>query len=121
MQMMVEGDKWEMYIPSDLGYGDRGSPPKIKGGDALIFVMEIISIKGDKVPALTCDPKTLEGCNEKEAKYATSAKTWTVEKIATETKRLRGIESKGGMTEELKGWLKRRIAILGKLTGEPDL
>ncbi len=49
MQLMVEGDKWEMYIPSDLGYGDRGSPPKIKGGDTLVFVMEIITIKGKKV------------------------------------------------------------------------
>lgn len=29
MQLMVEGDKWEMYIPSDLAYGARGSPPKI--------------------------------------------------------------------------------------------
>ena len=28
MQLMVEGDKWEMFIPSDLGYGDRGRPPK---------------------------------------------------------------------------------------------
>merc|ERR1712066_260805 len=32
MQLMVEGDKWEMYIPSDLGYGDGGSGATIKGG-----------------------------------------------------------------------------------------
>ena len=47
--MMVEGDKWEMYIPSDLAYGDRGRPPKIPGGDALIFTMEILQIKGKRV------------------------------------------------------------------------
>jgi FKBP-type peptidyl-prolyl cis-trans isomerase FklB len=46
---MVEGDKFELYIPSELGYGDRGSPPKIGGGDVLIFRMEMISINGDKV------------------------------------------------------------------------
>lgn len=50
MQLMVEGDKWEMYIPSDLAYGDRGRPPKIGGGDVLIFTMEIIKIMGAKVP-----------------------------------------------------------------------
>jgi len=50
MQLMVEGDKWEMFIPSDLGYGDRGRPPKIGGGDVLVFTMEIVKIKGAKVP-----------------------------------------------------------------------
>ena len=30
MQLMVEGDKWEMYIPSEMGYGDGGSGAKIK-------------------------------------------------------------------------------------------
>lgn len=44
--IQVEGDKWEMYIPSELAYGESGSPPKIKGGDALIFIMELITIKG---------------------------------------------------------------------------
>jgi len=51
MQLMVEGDKWEMYIPSDLAYGDRGAGGKIPGGAALVFQMEIIKIKGAKVPA----------------------------------------------------------------------
>ena len=56
MQLMVEGDKWEMYIPSELGYGESGSPPKIQGGDALVFQMELLEIKGGKVEASKCDP-----------------------------------------------------------------
>ena len=30
-QLMVQGDKWEMYIPSELGYGEGGSGADIKG------------------------------------------------------------------------------------------
>ena len=74
MQIMVEGDKWELYIPSELGYGERGSPPKIGGGDALIFVMEMIEIVGDKVPAVKCNVVTLEECNDKEKTYVEKAK-----------------------------------------------
>merc|ERR1712232_748426 len=51
MQLMVEGDKWEMYIPYEMAYGERGSPPKIPGCACLIFVMEIVKIKGATVPA----------------------------------------------------------------------
>merc|ERR1712244_186401 len=69
MQLMVEGDKWEMYIPSELGYGDRGSPPKIQGGDVLIFRMELLKMKGEKKPADKCDIESLEGCNDKQKKY----------------------------------------------------
>ena len=50
MQLMVVGDKWEMYIPYDLAYGERGSPPKIPGKACLIFIMEIIKIKGATNP-----------------------------------------------------------------------
>merc|ERR1711982_129121 len=50
MQLMVEGDKWEMYISSDLAYGDRGAGGKIPGGAALVFQMEILAIKGNKNP-----------------------------------------------------------------------
>lgn len=50
MQLMVEGDKWEMYIPQEMAYGTSGSPPKIPPKAALIFVMEIVKIKGETVP-----------------------------------------------------------------------
>jgi len=49
MQIMVEGEKWELYIPSDLAYGDRGSPPKIPGDSAMVFTIEMIEIQGEKV------------------------------------------------------------------------
>eukprot|EP00929_Paragymnodinium_shiwhaense_P116790 TRINITY_DN866_c0_g2_i1.p1 TRINITY_DN866_c0_g2~~TRINITY_DN866_c0_g2_i1.p1 ORF type:complete len:683 (+),score=196.34 TRINITY_DN866_c0_g2_i1:75-2123(+) len=50
MQLMVEGDKWQMFIPSELAYGESGSGEKIPGGSTLIFEMELLKIKGDSVP-----------------------------------------------------------------------
>ena len=46
MQLMKEGDTWELYIPSDLAYGDRGAGRSIPGGAALIFTLEMIKVKG---------------------------------------------------------------------------
>eukprot|EP00451_Oxyrrhis_marina_P009647 CAMPEP_0204320668 /NCGR_PEP_ID=MMETSP0469-20131031/7758_1 /ASSEMBLY_ACC=CAM_ASM_000384 /TAXON_ID=2969 /ORGANISM="Oxyrrhis marina" /LENGTH=222 /DNA_ID=CAMNT_0051301933 /DNA_START=37 /DNA_END=705 /DNA_ORIENTATION=- len=66
MQLMVEGDKWEMYIPSELGYGEGGSGDKIKPGDALVFQMEILTIKGGKKRAAKCILDTRENCDEEE-------------------------------------------------------
>ncbi|CAE8607696.1 unnamed protein product, partial [Polarella glacialis] len=50
MQLMVEGARWELFVPSHLAYGNAGSLPKIPGGSALIFDLEISKIKGGKVP-----------------------------------------------------------------------
>jgi FKBP-type peptidyl-prolyl cis-trans isomerase FklB len=44
LQMMPVGSKWKLYIPSELGYGDRDAGPTIKGGSALIFEVELIEI-----------------------------------------------------------------------------
>ena len=46
LQLMEEGAKWKLYIPYDLAYGERGSPPSIQPFSALIFTVELISIEG---------------------------------------------------------------------------
>ena len=49
-QMMVEGDVWELYIPSDLAYGSRGAGSVIPPSATLIFKMELLKIKGSTRP-----------------------------------------------------------------------
>merc|ERR1719378_1217643 len=52
MQKMVEGDKWEMYIPSNLAYGAGGTPDgTIPPYSTLVFTMQIHKIDGEKVDA----------------------------------------------------------------------
>ena len=44
LPMMKVGSKWQVAIPSSLGYGPRGMPPKIPGNSVLVFDMELKSI-----------------------------------------------------------------------------
>ncbi|WP_109830507.1 FKBP-type peptidyl-prolyl cis-trans isomerase [Reichenbachiella versicolor] len=44
LQLMVPGDKWKLYIPFNLAYGERGAGGDIKPFAALIFDIELISI-----------------------------------------------------------------------------
>lgn len=43
MQQMCIGDRWELYIPAELGYG-RFSQPGIPAGSTLIFEVELLGI-----------------------------------------------------------------------------
>lgn len=43
MQHMCIGDRWEVYIPAEMGYG-KFSQPGIPGGSTLIFDIELMGI-----------------------------------------------------------------------------
>lgn len=43
MQQMCVGDKWEVYIPAEMGYG-KYSQPGIPGGSTLVFEIELLAI-----------------------------------------------------------------------------
>lgn len=44
--MMKPGGKSKIICPSDIAYGDRGSPPNIRGGAALTFEVELLEVVG---------------------------------------------------------------------------
>lgn len=45
LQLMTKGAKWKVYIPSALGYGDRGAPGAIPPGASLVFEINLLEIK----------------------------------------------------------------------------
>lgn len=45
LPMMNVGSKWEVFIPSDLGYGPRGAGGSIGPNETLIFEIELIEIQ----------------------------------------------------------------------------
>ncbi len=45
LQMMKEGDKWELYIPAELAYGEQ-APPSIGPNQILKFEVELLQVIG---------------------------------------------------------------------------
>lgn len=48
LQLMPVGSKWQLFIPADMAYGDRGAGADIGPGETLIFEVELISIGEQK-------------------------------------------------------------------------
>jgi FKBP-type peptidyl-prolyl cis-trans isomerase FklB len=44
LQLMKVGDKWQLFIPAKLAYGDRGAGGAIPPNSALIFEVELLDI-----------------------------------------------------------------------------
>lgn len=45
LPLMKEGAKWQIFIPADLAYGPRGAGAAIGPNEALIFDIELLSVK----------------------------------------------------------------------------
>ena len=42
---MKTGDKWRVFIPSNLAYGESGAPPKIGPNETLIYEIELLEVE----------------------------------------------------------------------------
>ena len=45
LQLMPVGSKWQLFVPPDLAYGQRGAGADIGPNSTLIFDVELISIQ----------------------------------------------------------------------------
>ena len=45
LQLMQVGDKWRLYLPPELAYGDRGAGGAIGPGATLIFEVELLDVR----------------------------------------------------------------------------
>ena len=57
VQLMKVGGLTKFVIPSELAYGDAGAPPKIRGGETLVFEVELLGIEAAPAAAPNAAPK----------------------------------------------------------------
>lgn len=46
-KLQVEGDKWQLALPSEIAYGERRMGRHITPGAVLLFDIEIVKVKGE--------------------------------------------------------------------------
>lgn len=62
LELMPVGSKWQLFVPSDLAYGERGTPGGPIGPNAaLVFEVELVSIKEKPQPAQPAPGTTPNG------------------------------------------------------------
>lgn len=58
LQLMKPGAKWQLFVPSELGYGERGTPG-IPPNSTLIFEVELLSVSTPPPPAQVAAPQPI--------------------------------------------------------------
>merc|ERR1711933_174532 len=105
LPLMVEGDKWEAYIPAELSLGP-GTDRPIFGGEILIVRLELLKINGKKVEKeRVCEPIRRDDCSkvENEVLDQWSAKSLTdIDSEITATKKKAKYETSRKKKEELQ-------------------
>ena len=46
LQLMRAGDKWKLFIPPELAYGEKGAGAMIGPNETLVFEVELLAIEG---------------------------------------------------------------------------
>ncbi len=59
LSRMNVGSRWKVFIPSQLGYGDMGRPPRIMPSSALVFDIELVDTEHPKPPQPPKPPEPL--------------------------------------------------------------
>ena len=56
LQLMHVGEKYKLYIPSELAYGEQSPTPAIPSNSVLVFELELLGIKGDEEAPAAGEP-----------------------------------------------------------------
>lgn len=61
LQLMKEGDRWEIYLPADLAFGPQGAGPQIGPNATLVFEVELVKVEpkidqSEAAPAKSAKP-----------------------------------------------------------------
>jgi FKBP-type peptidyl-prolyl cis-trans isomerase FklB len=57
LQLMKVGSKYQLFIPSNLAYGERSVSPEIGSNSSLIFEVELLDAKPAPTPAAAASAK----------------------------------------------------------------
>lgn len=45
LPLMSVGAHWQVFVPPELAYGERGQPPRIGPNEALVFEIKLLEVK----------------------------------------------------------------------------